>query len=90
MSLSRNLPLQEKVYIVTLSADDGGGLTSELSATVHVSVTGSSYPRPTFSNATYIFSVMENIAAGSRVGFVEATVASPNVQGMKICNSTIL
>ncbi|XP_033743394.1 protein dachsous-like [Pecten maximus] len=82
ISLSASLPLEEKVYVVEVQAYDGGGLTSILSATVHISVMGNGSPRPSFERATYSFSVPEKADQSTLVGQVLATVTPSSGQAI--------
>lgn len=76
ITLINVLPQEEKVYILQIGATDGGDLSSSQSATVYISVTGANSHPPVFNQPTYRFTVEENVAKGTSVGRVLATVPS--------------
>ncbi|XP_052077487.1 protein dachsous-like [Mytilus californianus] len=76
VTLINALPQTEKVYVLQISAIDGGGLSASQPATIYISVTGANSHPPVFDQATYRFSVEENVPSGTTVGSVSATVPS--------------
>lgn len=76
VTLINALPQEEKVYILQVSATDGGGLSSSQPATIYISVTGANSHPPVFDRPTYRFTIEEDVAKGTSVGHVSATVPS--------------
>ena len=75
-----------RFYVV---ARDAGDPPRSASALVTVAVVDVNDERPTFSQPTYKFSVMENLPAGAPVGSVAAVDRDLSIYGQVECLSTI-
>ena len=81
--LAKSLPQEERVHILHIRAVDGGGLSSDVDATVYISVTGDNSHPPIFQQPTYKFTISEDAGRASIVGTVLAEVHNPGtVTGM--------
>lgn len=64
---------ERNIYLLEVSATDGGGRHSIDNAEVTVSIIGQGDPRPTFVSTRYLFTVPENSDQSYYIGTVEAT-----------------
>lgn len=66
--LTKDTPLHH----LTIAAEDGGGLSSEMDAHVYISVLGPQQQPPIFQQARYSFQVREDATARTVIGTVTA------------------
>lgn len=80
ISLSRSVyGKANSVIPMVISAQDGGGLISLVSARVNISVVAGLLAPPTFEQSQYFFSVSEDVLRGTEVGIVKAAIKTGRV-----------
>ncbi|XP_030634016.1 protocadherin-16 [Chanos chanos] len=74
ISLSRSLHGKaNSVISMVISAQDGGGLSAPVNATVNISVVAGLMAAPVFEQMQYYFTVSEDALQGTQVGIVRAS-----------------
>lgn len=64
---------------MVISAQDGGGLVSLVSARINISVVAGLLAPPAFEQTQYYFSVSEDVLRGTAVGIVKAAIKTGRI-----------
>lgn len=64
---------------MVISAQDGGGLVSLVSARINISVVAGLLAAPAFEQTQYYFSVSEDVLRGTAVGIVKAAIKTGRI-----------
>lgn len=80
ISLSRSVyGKANSVIPMVISAQDGGGLVSLVSARINISVVAGLLAPPAFEQTQYYFSVSEDVLRGTAVGIVKAAIKTGRI-----------